>query len=408
MSRSYALCDIHAMVFAKKCASLLPTAVLDNIRQLESLLIIPVLDERPPTQRPSSAYTGRRPTGGTNQSQQPRSTNFQRPQKKSQDPEDWSTIRGFKPTKMDVPTTQGVEKDINDIRVTLNKLSTKNYTTLKVTILELVARIISDQEDPADQTSKVTSSPDKLVVEGLCPSDQTSKVTSSPEKLVVEGLCPSDQTSKVTSSPEKLVVEGLCPSDQTKIANFIFEIASANKFYSELYADLYQEIMAISLSVDEVFRTILNSYVETFQHSIVQMMYCDPNTDYDGYCKYVKENDRRRAMSSFVVMMVNRKVLPVSVLLDTIRHFQMYLTTYMDQADKVPECEELSELLYTVLTLAKLNPEVTQHPLWKEAIVSHVLDVSKMSAKDKIHVSLSSRTVFKHLDIIAAIRPTTK
>ena len=92
--------------------------------------------------------------------------------------DDWNAVRNFKAT--DIVKAVGFEKELNEVRGLLNKLSPKNYETQKDDILEKVREIVG-----------------------------------------VEG---SD-------------------SNKVKVANMIFDIASANRFMSEVYADMYVELV---------------------------------------------------------------------------------------------------------------------------------------------------------------------
>ena len=305
----------------------LPNAIMEVIGHLETLIVIP-----PQEAYTSSSYDVAKP-------QQKR--HVVAPNKKDRtvsvrrtNVEDWSSIRNFKPTKMEV-VVEGIEKDINDIRISLNKISVKTYEQQKEQIMKHVMHVI-----------------DKEAIE------------------------PSDE-------------------NMSKIAHFVFEVASANKFYGELYADLYQ---ALVQEFGGVFSHILETYVDFLKTNVDSIVYCDPNVDYDGYCKFVKENDKRRALSNFIVMLVNRSVLPVSILIDTVTHFQSVLWSYIDQENKTHECDELAELLFGILSIKSL---IKSTPSWKEQIVPNIEKFSKLSCKDKTHPSLSSRALFKHLDLKA-------
>ena len=133
---------------------------------------------------------------------------------------------------------EGIEKLINDVRVCLNKISNKNYETHRDTIIQYIKEIIENKETD------------------------------------IELL---------------------------KIKKSIFEIASTNKFYSELYALLYKDLINTFDCFKENIEPFINEYIDSIQN----INYVDPKVDYDKYCDYNKENDKRKAMSSFIVNLSN-------------------------------------------------------------------------------------------------------
>ena len=236
----------------------------------------------------------------------------------------------IKPTKMDVKT--GVEKDINDIRISLNKISTKNYESQKETILLFISKMFEEETLEAAE-------------------------------------------------------KHLQP-----IAQFIFDIASANKFYSELYADLYQ-----SLTMKyKIFESILHDFVSTYKDLIQKNIYVDPAVNYDAFCDYTKKNENRRATTSFLVMLMNRGVIPTQTIVNIIIHFQGLLIQYIDEDNRTNEVDELTEVLFLFITLGKIT--LCKYPEWESTIYPNLINSSQYKANQ--HKSLSSRSIFKYKDII--------
>lgn len=72
-----------------------------------------------------------------------------------------------------------------------------------------------------------------------------------------------------------------------KISEFIFDIAYSNKFYGDLYADLYVQFIKES----QIFNDVLYNNLSQFKNTIDNIKCVDSSKDYDGYCVYTKEND---------------------------------------------------------------------------------------------------------------------
>ena len=178
-----------------------------------------------------------------------------------------------------------------------------------------------------------------------------------------------------------------------KISTFIFDIASSNMFYGDIYADLYVDFIIES----SLFKDVLQDTLHLFKETINHIKSVDSNDDYDGYCKYIKENDKRRSLASFFMLLANRNVIDIKNIIDLIVFFQGTLQNLIDVDSMNVECEEITELLYILITIGKTNQKIKEDASWNKIII----DVSIISkSKASSHTSLSSRIVFKHLDIM--------
>jgi len=184
------------------------------------------------------------------------------------------------------------------------------------------------------------------------------------------------------------------------IAGLLFDVAGINKMYSEWYAKLYRDF----LHAHDGFLEPLHACIQALKGSISVMTYCDPNTAYDGYCLYVKENDKNRAISSFMVMLAHEGVIEIQDVVDMLLHFQNMFMQSIDQDAKTQECEELVELMFNMSQLAVQRTTIVQHPAWHDQLLPTWTRVATMSVKAKEHVSLTSRAVFKHLDLVDALK----
>jgi len=230
----------------------------------------------------------------------------------------------FKTTKLE--PKEGVEKQINEIRICLNKISSKNYDVQKETIFEKI-RGVSVEE----------------------------------------------------------------PETSAKIATAIFDIARSNKFYSELYATLYKEL------VDEfdVFREIIQSVILKYNGTIENIHYQDPNVDYDKFCEYTKNNDNRKALATFIVHLMKKGVLSKAEVTTLIVNLQTIIFDYIDQENRSNEVEEITENIF--IFISQCSDVLKDDVMWNDTIRPNLLKISSYKAAD--HVSLTSRAVFKYMDL---------
>jgi hypothetical protein len=243
--------------------------------------------------------------------------------------ESWINPSGFKPTTF-VEKPVGTDKIMNDIRASLNKISSKNYDANRDMILGLLQDLVNEQKE---------------------------------------------DTAK----------------DLEKIGNNIFDIASTNKFFSEIYANLYKDI---SEKFPEIFNSILTSFLEGFTNTMNTIIYVDQKDNYDDFCKYNKDNDKRKATSMFITNLVKNNVIQSEVLVNIIQTIQSNLNTYMNKENKVNEVEEIIENIFILLT----NNVIFLKSCVNTDIIIFIQNLSKLKAKDV--PSMSSRAIFKCLDII--------
>jgi hypothetical protein len=247
---------------------------------------------------------------------------------------EWDTIRNFKTTVME--KKKGVELSIDKIRKHLNKMTDKTYETLLKQIRAEIDLIIG-----------------------------------------------------LDINKEDLVLE------LNKIGDAIFDIASGNRFYSSMYAALYNELM----TQYEFMKTILSAKLNTDIHIFNDFDYCSPDKDYDKFCLNNKMNEKRRALGLFYVNLMLQKIIPREKIIGMINELQANLNDYIKKDNSTNIAEELSELLYYLITISAVELKTVKSE-WA-AILSHVNTVSTMKAKSE--PSLSNKTIFKHMDMLMEI-----
>lgn len=246
----------------------------------------------------------------------------------------WINTQTFKPTiVIDKNKPEGTEKTMNDIRSSLNKISNKNYETNRDVIIGLLNELIRGEKQDVD-------------------------------------------------------------ADLIKIGNNIFDIASTNKFFSDIYAKLYKDI---SEKFPEIFNSILAIFLEGFTNTMKTICYVDQKDNYDDFCKYNKDNDKRKATSMFITNLVKNEVIHPDVLINIIVTIQWILHTYMNEENRVNEVEEIIENMYILLT----NNIIFLKSCKDTEIMECMIRLSKLKPKEL--PSMSSRAIFKCLDIVDKI-----
>lgn len=263
--------------------------------------------------------------------------------------DDWNTIRTFQ--KTEIRRVEGIEKRIDAIRSLLNKLTEATYNVVKNEIFDEVKEII--------ETNNVN--------ENDSTADEGSDVA----------------TGNVVVDEENI----------TKIANSIFNTASSNIFYSSLYSKLFNELM----SYHEVFKSVFEKSFSEFVGLFKKIDYVDPSVDYNKFCDNTKTNDKRRAMSTFIVNLMKEGVLHPDKVVDIIIELQEMISSYIKVANKTNELEELNENIFILVTNGK--DVLSSHEEW-ERIISKIKFLSVLKVKMKEYPSVNNKLIFKNMDIL--------
>jgi len=218
---------------------------------------------------------------------------------------------------------EGLEKKMNDVRICINKMSAKNYDLQRDAILAFILEINQEEEE----------------------------------------------------------------GELEKIANAIFDIASTNKFYSEMYAKLYKELIHLY----PVFQKVMDVFLQKYMDSLNEINYADPNVDYDLFCIYTKQSDKRKATAQFLVHMMREKILSQEYILSIIQDLIVKVRENMDTENKINEVEEITELVN--IFVSQSLGEIIPNESW-----STIREFAKYKLKDK--KSLSSRIIFKYTDLV--------
>lgn len=252
--------------------------------------------------------------------------------------ESWIAVRKFKPTKIEVK--EGIEKNLNEIRTVLNKITNKNYDTQKELVFQLIEKNILSLHEMNEETGENNS---------------------------------EQEQSEMMNC----------------IGNFIFDISSTNKFYSELYANLYKEL----IEKYTLFLDILHSYLTSYKNVKITP-YVDSNKDYDGYCEYTKSNDKRRSTIHFFILLMKRNILESNYMLELAKLYISIIEEQIDQENFTNEIDEYTELTSIIITNGKDNFHGEEY----QDICNKIRTISCYKMKEK--KGLSSRSLFKYKDLV--------
>lgn len=262
--------------------------------------------------------------------------NFDKRKKKIND-EEWENMKTIKKVESKV----GIDAQKDLMRSYLNKLSDKNYNDLKIKIIE-----------------------------------------------VIDNLFLSSLTS------EENVLE---------LSNYIFEIASNNRFYSKLYADLFTELSHKYDMIKNVFNNHFDKFIEIFN----TIEYADPNNDYDLFCKINKNNEKRKALSTFFVNLTINGLIEKNKIINIISIMLNQVISYLPLEEKKNVIDELTENIAIFINLElDLNLYLNKDDILNNTyLLNNNLNIYDTlyylaKSKNKQHNGLSSKSIFKYMDIL--------
>jgi hypothetical protein len=164
-------------------------------------------------------------------------------------------------------------------------------------------------------------------------------------------------------------------------------------FYSALYAKLFKQLV----QCHDIFTTVFEKSYSEFVGLFKKVEYVDPNVDYNKFCEVTKMNDKRRAMSMFIINLMKEDMLEPDSVVEIIVELQEMVNSYIKQANKANELEELNENIFILLTNGK--NVLSSHEKW-ESIVSHIKFLSILKVKMKEYPSVNNKLIFKNMDIL--------
>ena len=184
-----------------------------------------------------------------------------------------------------------------------------------------------------------------------------------------------------------------------KISGFIFSVASTNAFFAEIYATLYTELM----EKYSFFQELLHEYLKSYVSGVQTIKYVDPNANYEDFCVYNKENDVRKANALFITKLVSKKALALEQLTSIILAFQSLTIQYKDEPNREHEIEEIAEILFLIVKEGNgLFQSCKPEDSWNTTIIPNIQLIAGIKRGEK--KSISSRAIFKYMDIKALVR----
>lgn len=249
--------------------------------------------------------------------------------------EEWESVRTFQTTKIEQKT--GIEGDINEIRLYLNKLSDKTFLDMREKIIEKI-----------------------------------------------------DSICKISNDKEDLI----------KLGSMLYELSSTNKFYSKIFADLFSELASIYSWLKDIFNEKYMNIMEQYSNiKYIDSEkdydgFCEMNKKNERR-RAITTFYLNLSLNNFI-----SKESLVKMLKDILISIMNMIIT-PDKKNEVDELTEIVAILFNKAMIDEVieneeNPE--EYYVMGESIVDVVSGLAQKKAKD--YPSLSNKAIFKYMDLI--------
>jgi hypothetical protein len=188
------------------------------------------------------------------------------------------------------------------------------------------------------------------------------------------------------------IMEQSSQEDILKVCKQIFEIASNNRFYSKLYANLLSKLICKYDIMRNIFETNLKMFLELFNN----IEHANADEDYDKFCKVNLNNERRKAQSAFLVNLCANKIISDEQLVDLFKNLLEQVYQFIKLDNKKNEVDEIVEnlsILYNKELVEDCEDEIDEKNL--SEIIQEL-----GACKPKTWPSLSNKSIFKFMDIL--------
>jgi hypothetical protein len=245
--------------------------------------------------------------------------------------DDWEALRNFHTTKIE--KNVGVESNIDMIRSYLNKITDKNFLDMKDKIFELL-NVILDENQNNDE-------------------------------------------------------------EMIRISSIIFEIASTNRFYSKIYADLYSELIHKYEPMRLVFQESFDRFMDLFH--VIE--YVDPSVDYDKFCKINKNNEKRKALSTFFINLMINQIISKEKIIHIVQILLRQIYDFISVENKKNEVDEITENVVLLFKKELFSKKECETNVVADMNITQLIEYFA-NCKVKDFKSLTNKTIFKFMDMI--------
>jgi hypothetical protein len=252
------------------------------------------------------------------------------------DSNEWKKKEVFKATV--ITKKEGPDKLLNEVKTFLNKLSVSTYDNHSQNIIEIIDRVLEDTENTEEYNNDIIK----------------------------------------------------------QIINMLILVSCQNKFYSNLYAKLYKQIINKHPFFTEQINTMYSNYLS----SVTDIEIVDSSKDYNKFCEINKQNEKRRSSMIFIVNLYKEDVIKKENVTTLISKICDCINSSLLDKEHIELVNELTEIINVfVVNMQDILKNNSNN--WSN-ILERVHYYSTCKTKD--FPGISSRTMFKYMDLLELVK----
>jgi hypothetical protein len=205
-----------------------------------------------------------------------------------------------------------------------------------------------------------------------------------------------DSRNKIVDEIDKILTEKTDANDFMCVSSAIFEIASNNRFFSKIYADLYSDLFLKYEFMRSVFENSFNNFLELF----ITIEYINPEENYDQFCKINKNNEKRRSLSVFFINLMKNEIINKDKIVQLLKTLLLQISEFILVPNKKNEVDELIENVALLYQKDLFDCDSKDENLLINGM-SITEFINKLAhSKLQKDMSLTNKTIFKCMDLM--------
>uniref|UniRef100_A0A6C0BVU0 MIF4G domain-containing protein n=1 Tax=viral metagenome TaxID=1070528 RepID=A0A6C0BVU0_9ZZZZ len=179
-----------------------------------------------------------------------------------------------------------------------------------------------------------------------------------------------------------------------EINEVIFAISSGNAFFANVYARFMKDMIVKYESMRDVFEGHLAGVMGRFDN----VRWCNPEENYDEFCKINTENGERRALVGFFVQLCIIDMVQADKIVDIF--YRLYDVVEKERTTKT-SMNKIEEVVTTIFGLVSGSMSfIKKHSKYADIVekVNTIANINK-----KTNPGLSNKAIFKMLDLVDII-----
>jgi hypothetical protein len=176
-------------------------------------------------------------------------------------------------------------------------------------------------------------------------------------------------------------------NNHSEICQKFFDIISNDAVCSSIYAKLFYEIV----SKHDEFRTMLRSHINLYLDEFKDITYVSSNENYDKYCEYVKQIDKKTNFTLFLIQCFKCLICSLDDMVQIVVYLQERILQTLEKEECIHENEQITNTL--CLLLDAIVDMAIFHEEW-DIICENHRNIQESTGKGK-----TSKLKFKIMDI---------